>query len=84
MIVRIPSKFIQQDNTESIKEFYINTNSLQYFEVVKRAEEIWDRVEKKYTGEFETRYYISMMLMNGNYVPFDYNMNETVFQEFIL
>ena len=86
MIVKIPSKFleVQSWNIERVREIYINIDELCVFEVYKYVQQVWDKEAKKHTEETETVCQVLMTLKNNYNVPIVSNMNETLFEEFIL
>ena len=85
MIVKIPSKFIQQGwNDDRLREVYINTDEIAMFEVYKYVQNVYDRELKAHTDELEIVCQVVMNLKGNLSVPLIMSMNETLFEEFIL
>lgn len=84
MLIKIPSRFIQQSDIDKIKEVYINTDNIVSIDLTKQVYPKWDKVNKcNIEGEFETTYTPMMQLASGFSPVLSWQMDEATFNDFI-
>lgn len=84
MLIKIPSKFIQQSDIDKVKEVYINTENIVSIDLTKQVCPKWDKEKRcNIDGEFETIYTPNIQLTNGYCTPLKWDMSEEVFNDLV-
>lgn len=84
MLIKIPSRFIQQSDIDKVKEVYINTESIVSIDLTKQVCPKRDKEKRCFIdGEFETIYTPNIQLANGCGVFLKLDMSEVEFNDLV-
>lgn len=84
MLIKIPSKFLQQTEIDKVNEAYINTDHIVSIQVTKQVIPKWDKVNKcNIDGEFETVYNPNITMTSGYGVALKWDMQEYEFEDLV-
>jgi hypothetical protein len=84
MLIKIPSRFLQNSDIDKINEAYINTDHIISIQVTKQVMPKWDKVNKcNIDGEFETSYNPNITLTSGYGVALKWDMDEHEFNDLV-